>query len=243
MKPIVGLALVLCLGCAKGPPRPAAFPVPGAPSAEAIGPVTDPAPSKPEAAEADRWQNALRDRDIRVRLQAAEMLGDLGEIGFPSLLEGLQSEMAEVRLACLRSVKRQVLAAHGDEVVPVLARLLADADTLVRREAIGRVSGLGDQTKALLPELRNVAGADPDREIRDQAANALIDVDSSVPSLVRLLKDSVPAVRKQAALHVAGLEGDAEAVLPSLQRMAASDPDPDVRITAEKGLRRLSRQP
>jgi HEAT repeat protein len=77
--------------------------------------------------------------------------------------------------------------------------------------------------------------------LREAAALVLMQIgapaQSALPALTRALKDPDPLVRAASAMTLGALDSAAKAVVPDLQRMAASDP-PN-RLIAELALKRL----
>jgi HEAT repeat protein len=225
----MGLALA---GCSQpSPTRPPEHaphrPDPTAASAAAPGSNVLP------VAVVEEWTRQLADADSQVRQRALESAAAAGEPGFPVLLEGLHNPLPEVRLHALRVMHKSVMEEHADEILPVVSRLLVDPHPQVRQEMVGRINWLGDDGVAsLLPRLREIAQADADAGVRLLAAQAIVNLNGTVPGLLGLLRDFNPLIRRQAALQLGGLETDGQQALPHLRALAASDPSPEVRAAA-----------
>jgi len=168
---LLGLAAV---GCARKAPKPV-----GAESAPAPAPVGAAAenPDDPangggpvyEGRTVRQWDHQLQSSDHAVRQQASVALSALGERGYPSLRDGMLSKSDEVRVACLQAITKPALLEHGNEMIPLLTRMLRDREPMVRRSAAARLCWFGSGAKGALRDLQEMADRDPLPDIRQVA--------------------------------------------------------------------------
>jgi len=181
----------------------------------------------------------LGDSDAAVRRAAAEALGHLGDRGvLPALERTFRDAPPELRETIAESVGRldpealpnlvDLLLASGDVTgklgvirvlrnsgaLPagggdVLSALAADADPLVRADALEALARLEDGAAAGRTAPRAEAGlGDPDERVRVSAVNAVLHrrIEALGPRLLALLgEDPSPVVRERAALAVGAL--------------------------------------
>jgi HEAT repeat protein len=186
---------------------------------------------------------ALRDPEQAVRWEAAQALD---QAGLP-----LSETLPELR-AALRSDDRLVrefsaatLGAGGPAAAEAVPDLLAGLD---REEAfheagpavaLGRI---GAAAAAAIPGLRRGLAAE-DPEIRFRAARALGGLgpaaQEATGDLIARLADSDAKVRRHAARALGEIGTPAQAAASELARLAASDPDDDVREQAAGALQRV----
>ena len=192
----------------------------------------------------------------------------LGRIRDPSsipiLIEQLSSTFYSVRMDAVKA-----LSSFGPQVVPHLLPKLtfneSDISALLKqaREANGNIANrlraikaLGDledhRAISLLKELVTVS----DHEVASAAEQALVKVgcaawgrcgalevlgrvgdESIVPQVVHSLKDDSPHVRYEAVRALGRLKG--KSAIPELERVAKSDPVPEVKTEALRVLREL----
>lgn len=204
-------------------------------------------------------ENALRDLDKNVRIQAAI---DLGTAGDDKALDALVSALATEPDFFVRESITWALVRIGAPVVPQMIRLVEDGDPTVQLSAVHVLGKLGDSAAA--PALiQALKGAPP--EIRDRIVFSLgqIGDPEALPALVALigkdrtesastltasierfgeaafdalvsrLEDADAEVRCQ-VVDLLGFMASPKAVEP-LSR-ALSDHQPDVRLRALTGL-------
>ncbi len=188
-----------------------------------------------DAAVVDALAAALSDHP-EVREAAA---GSLTELKDPEAGERLLPHAADADAfvcgAALRGLKE--LRVPG-AAAPAIAAL-KHADPGVRREAVGVLGWL--KHAPALPWLASATADDPDAEVRRAAAGALglaapDAVPSVLPSLCAALRDSVWAVREEAATTLGKLGAPEAAVA---LRAAMSDDYWQVRLRAARSLGRL----
>jgi HEAT repeat protein len=153
----------------------------------------------------------LKDKAAEVRQTAGNALWRIGTPAVPALLPALKSEHAAVRKLALGALGRMTPPVR--KAVPAMAELLKDEDESVAWQA-GQVLGeMGDAAGEALPALLEASKADTGagRAARDALKRVRKAPQSSVPALVKLLKDPEPSVRLQAVQVLCDLEeGDKE---------------------------------
>jgi HEAT repeat protein len=171
-------------------------------------------PIQPETVRA--LAKALRDRDVAVRVAAAEAI---------------------VPVAPLKMKQSLALA---DEVVPLLAAAVGDGDPRVRLPALALLAEIGPLAREAAPalgeRLANVAGTE-----RVSVAGALACVDAGrLPDALAVLKaalhDPEAAVRTAATQELGKIGPGAKETAADLLRTAASDKEPEARVGAAKAL-------
>src|SRR5438093_6391616 len=170
-----------------------------------------------------------------------------------------QKLRSRITIIRLKTVEKLV-AREGKEAVKFLAPMIADPDLEVRKAVVQALSG--SQDRLAIASLVN-ALRDSDREIRWRAAKALeaagwkpaSDEQSvwravaqgefvkaadfgtvAVEPLIAELKDLRSPSRREVIASL-GQIGDERAIGPLLA--AASDPDPNIRVAAVTGLKRV----
>src|SRR5438128_538053 len=97
---------------------------------------------------------ALKDKDASVRLQAAQLLAQMGEgkAALPVLVELLRTPQKAVRLDAAQLLK-QMGPAQLKAAVPALVALLKDPDANVRLETAQILGTAGSAARAAAPAL------------------------------------------------------------------------------------------
>jgi len=238
---ILLLSVLLLAGCArrgvKVPPAPTALPGgSGAPGATA---AWDHRIVAFQGRSAIQWSQRLNTRDVSSREQAATALAAMKDDGLPHLLAGMNSHDWEVRLSCLQAMPKPLLLAQAAQTRPLLIKMLRDPNPLVRQQAAARVTWFGAQARAAIPELERMARSDDNADVRQTAADAVVDMRTSVAELTQLLRDASPLVRRRAAEDLGALEAYSRGALPALDAVSANDPDPAVREAASAAVRSI----
>ncbi len=130
----------------------------------------------------------------------------------------------------VRAEAAEVLAGAGPEAIPVLAAARTDPDPRVV-EAVATASGEVPDPGAV-SWLLELASGHEDRLVREAAVASLgaIGDERALPTLLRLLADGPPQVRRRAVVALTAFDGpDVEAAL----RAAVRDRNPMVREAAE----------
>ena len=226
------LLLLLCIaltGCARRSVKIDSVTKANAPSAGApANPVTtgwDPGVVAYQGRSAAQWSQKLNTRDVVSREQAVTALVAMKDEGLPHLIAGMNSHDWEVRLGCLQAMPKPMLVAQAAQTRPVLQKMLRDPNPLVRQQAAARITWFGAQAKAAMPELERMARADDNAEVRQTAADAVVDMRTSVAELTQLLRDASPLVRRRAAEDLGALQNYSRGALPTLDFVAAQDRD------------------
>ena len=201
---------------------------------------------------------ALDDHDAIVRMWVAGSLGKMAPESAPALprLQALRASDpdAQVRRNAALAVERILAAVPAGPAVPsgptapmtaevrALVEKLADADAFVRMKAAKQLGAMGPAAAAAAPAIEKLAATDPDPDVRAVASAALQQIrpagagggagDPPVAGLlVELASDDV-FIRMSAAKKLGALGAAAKAALPALRKVAAEDPDADVRRLA-----------
>lgn len=152
---------------------------------------------KPTAADVPALVMKLKDKDEKVRTEAAKYLESLGaeaRAAIPALVEAFRDTSGNVRYYAVQALG-SVAGDKGN--VPTLVNELKDKDPRVRVAAAARLSPLNREAKAAIPALVETL-RDPDAQVRYYAVTALSnlwykakpgpDVEAAVPLLIGLLK-------------------------------------------------------
>jgi HEAT repeat protein len=136
----------------------------------------------------------------------------------------------------------------GSAAVPTLREAIKSDEPLVRREALRSLGKLRERAsidpQIVVPLLLDSLKEDPDATVRHMAATYLGIVrdhpDEAVEGLIAALPDPQAEVRQAAVLSLSSYGLDAEPAIPALTRLAAKDPDEDVRREAARTLVHIS---
>jgi HEAT repeat protein len=193
------------------------------------------APRVPGAETAEALNRALSDADVTVRrnvLTAARFMP--GVLRQEALEPALRDADREVRLLAVQSFAQ----VRGDETTrgQVLAALVTDADSTVRREVAGALGRLGESGYAGLERL----AVDADAGVRSRAVRELVQLQH--PRGLELIErnvvdEAIPADERRGLLVYVGFYG--EGARPLLTRLA-TDRSALLRAEAIRGLSRLS---
>ena len=146
-------------------------------------------------------------------------------------LRRTQSQDMDERLGALR-VSIALPTAHG---MPMIRELLLDPESNIRQLAYAHAVALEQEG---LPLLRRVVEG-KDLEIASDALNRLVQVqDRGSVALMRRLLDSPAANLRAGAATLLG-QCAGPSLVPKLQRLAASDPDEEVRDAATLALQQI----
>jgi HEAT repeat protein len=186
----------------------------------------------------------------------------------PTLIAALRDPDHFVRWPAARAIGR-IAPDAAAETVPALAARLDDADLDVRLAVVNALNRYGELAKPAVPALAAVAGAEGvinwpqayatapgdtgigrkvigkgDPDVRVAAIYALesigTDAVEALPSLERCLGDSSAQIRTAAAEVIGQFGGRVgESTREALRRLAATDPDPEVRRAASAALLRI----
>ena len=145
--------------------------------------------------------NILRQPNHPLRQDAAEALGNLGELSQLRLINALKDEDSFVRQSATKA-----LGNIGDQhAVPALIEALEDEDDKVRLSAIESLRWI-DNKKAVEPLMLQLG--DSNWQVREAAIRALSRLrDRAIKSLTDMLKDENSQVREQAISALGKFEG------------------------------------
>lgn len=209
-----------------------------------------PAPNKSEdvpsviKATLPTLRTGLTDANVRVRLfalDAIERLGDVAEPLVPDLVAAVSDPDPFVRWAAARCL-RGLAPRRPAEVVPALAKLLAERDPDIRIAALRALTAYEAAAVSTLPALvEQVKRADPN--VRTAAITLLNQFGEAaapaVPALIDNLRHDDAKVRRAAA-EALGLLGSRAAAGNAALRQLTSDPNQDVRREAAIALYRIN---
>ncbi len=170
------LLVLLSSGCARKVRPPVPAPAADQPAAIAMTDTGEDGGAEAMAAQpmyqgrtAPQWADRVRDTNHAVQSRESVALAQLGEKGYPYLMEGMRSRSDQLRLNCLRTIDKSVLVTHSRETLPVLTQMLRDPKPTIRRAAAARLCWYGPGAQTALRELQTVADSDPLPDIRDVA--------------------------------------------------------------------------
>jgi len=201
-------------------------------AARALGAI---GPAAVEAAPA--LVKALTDENALVRAQAAQAIGFLGSKS-PQAVEALVTRVtdsdARVRRAAIAALQR--LRPGPKVVLPLLAKVLDDADPSVVMPALQSLAEVGADAMPTLIEALSYPGG------RYWACLVLAEMGpkgkAAVPALVKLLSDKDPEVRMQAVITLGEIGPDAKSAASDIIK-ALSDEHGGVRYGAVYALAKI----
>lgn len=181
----------------------------------------------------------LKDEDVEIRRAAAKALGELGrktpKSAVPPLSEAVTDKDREVRrLACFALGEMGPVA---DSAIPSLIHALKDRELSVRLSTAFAIYKINPENKAYVSELL--------KTMRKGEGGTIVAVGKmgpnagwAVPTLINLLKDSRPGIRRLAAEALGQIGSGTDSTEAALKK-AVSDPDDRVGETARKSLRMI----
>jgi tetratricopeptide (TPR) repeat protein len=207
---------------------------------------------RPEPAEVPEVVRQLKDKDAKVRAEAARRLDLFGPLAKPSpelmaavpaLVEALRDPEAEVRKHCVSVLVNLSFWAERidmDAGVSALIQMLKEADDVVRREAATALGKVGPGARDAVPALTEALG-DRVENVRSSAAYALGKIGreskDAAPFLIKLLTDSSADVRESAAVALSKVEPGASRVVVSALAEDLKNEKPAFRARAARALR------
>jgi HEAT repeat protein len=179
------------------------------------------------------WLGDLKDRDVLVREEAVEMLGQMGTAARAALPE-LKKLVADPNRA-LRTRAALALWRIGGDARPAVAVLTAnlrDGDLSMRREALLALGQLGTEAVPAANAIVELLD-DSDVAVRSQAGTALTRMARAcLPAVLRALQSKEVRLRRNAAGLLAGSLG--YALLPEhLPPLAARLKDEDLAVRVD----------
>jgi HEAT repeat protein len=191
---------------------------------------------------------AADDENALVRAPAVRALGGLSSqtrVEIPRVIEALEDQDAEVRLAAALFLSWRRPGKRSPALIPALGRALTDSDARVRQWSASTLGRLGLDGEAALPSLRASAD-DPEEAVRERVAKAIAAIEKAavdfrshtLPDAIAELGDADPIVRALAASRLEDLGPRASEAVPALVRCLA-DREADVRRAAAGALGQL----
>ncbi len=182
-----------------------------------------------------------RHDDARVRAAAIRQVGRMGRDGraaLPAMVESLADVNDAVQVEA-----RDVLIGFGKRSVGVLAGLLADRRSFVRRRAIEALGKIGPAAAPAVVRMRLLV-SDSDVAVRRETVRALGRIGTPeglvVGALARGLADSDPTARLIAIAALGAIGRRAAAAVPGLIALE-KDPELDVRAARAEALGKIGR--
>lgn len=193
---------------------------------------------------------ALNDRRPEVADRAGETLALMGTAAIPALRAALDDSRLNVRVAAADAVGKAASVHKLEELLdlaPRLVELAGNADPGVRARAVlalGRLAYVSRSERML--EALQRALSDPDPAVARAALRALPGRElaaTTLPHVERLLGSPSAEDRRAALEALSSLGPEARSVRRTVERLAKSDPDPEVRELAASLLLRMAAQP
>jgi HEAT repeat protein len=189
----------------------------------------------------------LRTRPARLRLEAARSLGQLGldvRAALPALVDALRGEDKALHRAAA-----EALAQGGTEAMPMLTRLLGNADGRLREGGARALGKIGVPARSSIEGLMRLV-KDSDSAVRSQVALALWRIDQkadvALPILKQLIRDVDNRDRWESIEAMGIISIEAQPSIRGLTEIvvtALKDRDALVRTHAAKWLFRREKQP
>ena len=178
----------------------------------------------------------LNDTDMEVRFAAVVVLGKLGTEAIPSLLQGLESTLPEIRRGSAEAIGR--IGPVARKTIPTLVNMLNDAEPAVREKAAEALGDIGPVAEsAIQPLIRSLA--DADLYVCGKATSALASIGQvAVAPLMQALKSQNATVRQCAATALGKLGADAHPASQALIE-CVDDAEANVRWCAVMALLNL----
>ena len=175
---------------------------------------------------------ALRDSDRGVSMEAAVALGKIGKDSVPFLIRALKHERAPVRHMAAYALGQ--VGTNAAPAIPALVESIGDSDEYVRSTSAFALIGLGERgRKELLQVIVEREGVA--RRTAIGAAVATHSPDEFIPAILDALKDADATNRLAAASALGAMNPWKEEVVAAMTDLL-KDPDASVRLEAAKNL-------
>jgi HEAT repeat protein len=249
--------MVLLTGCRRS----------GKPGKDGAGPTGGRQTTTPSAADAQRKADELvalaaKSNDEELARKGMAIINELNQskqadLAVPGLVKLLKDDYVPRRPSAARALR--FIGPQAGKAIPSLLEALKDPSSHVRQAVIGALGRIcwsqtppqpADTPKVvreLLGSLSDGSGEPKDQNInRLHALQALGSIGpaaaEALPKIIPMLEDRQAAARSNAALALGDIGGaGASKAAPTLQRLAASDPDEEVRKNASVALGKLKK--
>jgi HEAT repeat protein len=193
--------------------------------------------------------NALSDKSVTIRREAAVALRQIGpaaEPAVPALLQGLNDPNPAVCSDCLWALTAVAGETSAPEIVPEILRLLNSPIPQVRYTACYAAGTLGPSAAAAVPTLeKDLHDMDQFRQL--VAAWALIRIAPEAPQvreecldpLIRGLNSPASSVRAEAAATLGLMGADAKRAVPALTELS-EDRDPSLAEAGKQAMAKIT---
>jgi HEAT repeat protein len=177
--------------------------------------------------------------DVKVRRAAARQLADLGreaEPAVPALNDAITDQDREVRRLAIHAISQ--VGPQADSFLQTLINALDDDELSVRLAAalaINRIAPDEDAHQEVLVSAMKMGEGGIIVAVGQAGENSAW----AVPTLIGLLVDSRPGIRRITANSLEQIGPAAEAAKEALQQAAQSDPDDRVRGAADRALQKI----
>jgi len=187
-----------------------------------------------------RWAAELQDEDVHVRRAAARQLADLGfeaEPAASALGNALDDPDREVRRLAIHAVSQ--VGPPAESFLPALQNALDDEELSVRIAAaiaINRIDPNEEGHQRVLIDAMKMGEGGIIVTVGQMAEDA----GWAVPTLIDLLGDPRPGIRRISANSLEQIGPAAAAAEETLQQVASSDAEERVREAAQQALDRMN---
>lgn len=177
-------------------------------------------------------RDALKGASDEQVTDALDALATLGEAAVPGLINALEHEQAQGRVAYILGR----IGPAASAAVPALAKLVQSKDADIQREAIFALAKIGPASAPAVPKLIEVYQSGTP-EVRYGAAFALGNIGpgaaSAEPTLVKGLDESDTLVALVSAWALAHIDPKSGASAKAIELLAQALGDPDARFRRE----------
>jgi HEAT repeat protein/S1-C subfamily serine protease len=203
--------------------------------------------------------DALKDQDKAVRLQSARALESVAsadtKTAIKPLVEVLKDHEPEVRIAAIKALHKFGMWASADAIVPldkIITEEKQKPDLKLLEEAVLALGAMRPN-KAVADHMIDLLKDEPTKPLFEAVAKALgMTGMIAVDNLVTMLKAKEIPFRLAAAKAMMELDNDLKLIRPplkqlqqrnqiggALQKMAAAEPDPQVKMALEEARRKI----
>jgi HEAT repeat protein len=180
-------------------------------------------------------------------LQVLARLGEGAKEATPQLVEALKTtEDADLRAEIQFTLAK--IGPTAEAAIPELIKSLDNENEEVKQSATYALGKVGPPAADAVEKLKGHLGNEDD-ELRTVSIWALLHicpdneeiVDLAIPVLIEALKDEVEIVRIEAAAALGQIGPKAEAAVPALKKLVATDPHAHVRQVAAEAITKIQK--